>query len=48
MLRGEKAKAVAAESYNSETASSDQAMKRQCGEQQASLKPALLIAGTKL
>ena len=32
---------VAAENCNSETASSDQVMKRQCGEWQASLKPAL-------
>ena len=36
MRRGEKA-----ESCNSETASGDQAMKQQCGERQASLKPAL-------
>ena len=34
---------VAAESCNSETSSSDQAMKLQCGERQASLKPALEI-----
>ena len=33
---------MAAESCNSETASSDQVMKRQCGERQASLKPALV------
>ena len=31
---------VAVESWNAETASSDQAMKRQYGERQASLKPA--------
>ena len=31
---------VAAQSCNSETASGDQAMKRQCGERQASLKAA--------
>ena len=33
---------MAAESCNSETASSDQAMKWQCGERQASLKPAFI------
>ena len=33
---------MAAQSCNSETASGDQAMKRQCGERQASLKAALL------
>ena len=35
--------AVTAESCNTEMTSSDQAMKRQCGEQQASLKPVLLF-----
>ena len=34
---------MAAESCNCKTASSDQAMKQQCGEQQATLKPALLV-----
>ena len=34
---------MAAESYNSERTSGDQAMKRQCGEGQASLKPALVL-----
>ena len=38
MSRGGKAKAVWL--YNSEMASSDQAMERQWGERQASLKPA--------
>ena len=38
----EKPKQRAAESSNSEMASGDQAMKRQCSERQASLKPALV------
>ena len=33
---------MAAQSCNSETASGDQAMKRQCGERQVSLKAALI------
>ena len=33
---------VAAESYNSETASSDEAIKRQCDERQTSLKLAIV------